>query len=76
MSEMIERVARAIEQEIGPQDMDFAKIARAAVEAMREPTEAMLEVAQDMYEPVGDRAMWPPEPKDAWPAMIDAALTE
>ena len=47
MSEMIERAARAICQEIfgsvdDPIELDASrKAARAAIEAMREPTEAM-----------------------------------
>jgi hypothetical protein len=86
--DMVERVARAILEAAGDRamgdtddlscvlidgDMDLIGLARAAIEAMREPTEAMLQ-AQHMD------AMWdePDEGKPAayydWRAMIDAAL--
>ena len=38
MSEMVERVARAIEGQMGGKSIDMA---RAAIEAMRDPTEEM-----------------------------------
>jgi hypothetical protein len=71
MSEMIEKVARAIceEERMNPDDalggwVHWAPAARAAIEAMREPTEAIMDAG-------------PPEPyMDAhvWGKMIDAAL--
>lgn len=70
MNEMIERVAKAIGKTVYETDRggltgwDANAVARAAIEAMREPTEAMLEAAS------GSIARW------AWPAMIDAALVE
>ena len=84
MSEMIERVARAIagamEQNGGaPYDLyirnKHSKMilydqARAAIEAMREPTEAMVESADRATLPhVG-----PDDCLDAHKAMIDEAL--
>jgi hypothetical protein len=86
MTEMVERVARAILKEAAmlnsPEIQDdltdgfrlnvsrvWAKrYARAAIEAMREPTEAMLvEVAEP-----GDML----RTASVWQAMIDAALHE
>jgi hypothetical protein len=77
MSEMVERVARAIEaaREANPYmwhpDTEPARmyesIARAAIEAMREPTEEMLAVMR-RKRLMGDRA--------AYIAGIDAALKE
>ena len=83
MSEMVERVAKAlyiaeIGPAIGPFDWDideagevaarnYRKMARAAIEAMREPTEAMVRAGGDVTE------------SDAiaiatWHAMIDEAI--
>jgi hypothetical protein len=82
---MVERVARAIEAaRYGPIDdviwrEKWARIletdpylprqARAAIEAMREPTEEMLDAARE-YRPAVHRLTF----RDAWRAMIDAAL--
>ena len=70
MSSMIERVAQALQQEIGSASFDeppssFA-LARAAIAAMREPTEEMI-------------AAWIRAPgaiKGGWQGMIDAALAD
>lgn len=71
MSEMVERVARAIRDgmPLEPTWEDWQEQAREAIAAMREPTEAM------------NLAGWlspmsPPmsPPKWCWQAMIDAAL--
>lgn len=43
MSEMVMRVARALSEADQTADGDYRKLARAAIEAMREPTEAMIE---------------------------------
>lgn len=76
MSEMIERVARAIIQAMpytgdGPDDpkIDYPSVARAAIEAMREPTEDMQFAGVKMLSPESgmDAA------RDAFNAMIDAA---
>jgi hypothetical protein len=75
---MIERVARAIGDWDSGRAMvldanDCRQIARAALEALREPTEGMLlpgaETLPD-YDPGCDDA------KNCWQAMIDAALSE
>lgn len=76
MSEMVERVAEAVSKTIdGWQRGEFEGfcdvIARAAIEAMREPTEAMVkeggfQVSATMTE--RDIA------KDVWAEMINAAL--
>ena len=68
MSSMIERVAQALQQEMGTAHFDeppssFA-LARAAITAMREPTEEMI-------------VAWIRAPgaiKGGWQGMIDAAL--
>lgn len=76
MSEMIERVTKAIEtalQQHGDADiraglvfLDISKVARAAIEAMREPTDAMDEEGAIFSD---CNAATP-----TWQAMIDAAL--
>jgi hypothetical protein len=68
MNDIIDRVAKAIEQASQPPGQkDYTILmencARAAIEAMREPTEAML---QAQFGKDGPRA--------CWEAMIDAAL--
>lgn len=82
---MVERVAKAIYEEDDPWHVAFPwpnltktqagvdayrRCARAAIEAMREPTEAM--------ERAGLREMTidPAWAKPAWQAMISAALSE
>lgn len=73
MSEMVERVARAIEAKVN-EGRDFCSaedVARAAIEAMREPTEAMEEAALDVRP-----LMLPDSPREVWGAMIDAALNK
>lgn len=64
---MIERVAKALEKNLeGKEFSSFEDAARAAIEAMREPTETMLEEG-------------PPYPymdNIIWGMMIDAALSE
>ncbi len=89
MSEMVERVARAqyaldaAKGFLPPWDHAAAHVkdfycetARAAIEAMREPTEAMLEVgAQYCYQTYGGD--WDTSLNDArvsWQAMIDETL--
>ena len=82
MSEMVERVARAIRavmtpeahpafDDMGPTLRDlYASYARAAIEAMREPTEDMFG-AWLVVQESSEALQW-----DAcWRAMIDAALT-
>lgn len=88
MSEMVERVARALsiadgnhpgacsndEEEI-PAWKLYVKDARAAIEAMREPTAAMRHAASDVlwYEGLDEGQGYPP-PREAWQAMLDEAL--
>lgn len=65
MTEMVERVARAIAKEIGSSFVhyDHREMARAAIAAMREPTDHML------------MASGPHRTQKAkWQAMIDEAL--
>ena len=74
MSEMIQRVARALAQLEGHENLPtlqsaYEQRARVAIEAMREPTEAMLDA--------GPRSLggcWPDDP--CWSRMISAALEE
>ncbi len=70
MSEMIERVAKAL-VEAWPSwgtwgDEEARKGARAAIEAMREPTEAMVIAGGKQLDCAFER--------QCWRAMIDAAL--
>ena len=73
MSEMVERVAAAIQARMpGTSNSDinvvglYSAMARSAIEAMRNPTEAM-EIA-------GQVDPFPISTKPAWCAMIDEAL--
>lgn len=84
MSEMVERVARAIFEDeyrepnsLRPDytivDNYYRRTARAAIQAMREPTDEMESVgfnAAHQYCFEGD----PPDFKEGWRAMIAAAL--
>lgn len=76
MSTMVERVARAM-AEVNDHHQEFAigdfrdaymDQARAAIEAMREPTEAMVDSCGN-----GECAKWA---RGAWANYIDAALQE
>jgi hypothetical protein len=68
MSEIVERVARAMCKD-GVLDNrgEAYRLARAAIEAMR-PTEGMVEAGQST------RCPWHEEIRLIWPAMIDEAL--
>lgn len=78
---MVERVARAIagcQQEIGADKWRYClPEARAAIEAMREPTDAMIMAAEwaepEYREDDRDMAI---QFKAEWRAAIDAALNE
>ena len=83
MSEMIERVARTLQAhddafaEGEPTDPCFLIEARAVLDAMRDPTEAMVDAANAKDRHIrktcnGVRAGW----DDGWQAMIDAALKD
>lgn len=78
---MVERVARAIIEDMRPgftiddQDIDlYSSTARAAIEAMREPSEEMIAAADRVHDlaTAGDPVL----PDYVWHAMIDAALVE
>lgn len=89
MSGMIERVARAIalasldpetREAVDPDRWEVADsyhdLARAAIEAMREPTENMLDFGacyEDQDHDIFDEG---DISRDVWRAMIDAALSE
>ena len=82
MSEIVERVAAAIERTTHDDDASFEEAwrdheivrhnrmieARAAIAAIREPTEAMI-VAGVHHDNMGDMA-------GRWRAMVDAALAD
>lgn len=76
MSEMVERVAQAIAGALKqaywereePTDDDHLAAARAAIEAMREPTEAM------WAKGTGARLDESPSTHKVWREMIDEAL--
>lgn len=70
---MIDRVGRAIAEEDGA-DFDsyplmYRALARAAIEAMLEPTDAMCSFAEDNFDRNGDNIAV------CWRAFISAALT-
>lgn len=91
MSEMVERVAQAIalasnggtwDDWYNDEQREFhRKRARAAIEAMREPTEDMWKagLATGHVGGIGDNGGLEPndfDPEEVWPAMIDAALAD
>jgi len=73
MSEMIDRVAMALKQvwEAGDKNPEYGELARAAIEAMREPTEAMIQAAKNTDYGSDDFGAGP---STHWHEMIDAAL--
>lgn len=90
MTTMIERVARAMCLEGSADETVFLGVymkrweakkdeARAAIEAMREPTESMVSAAENGDDPgssiYGDPFVAMPH-DEAWKTMIDAALKE
>lgn len=64
---MIERVAEAIANQMAEDDNDNESLARAAIKAMREPSEGMEDEGWTEWD-WGAHAVWR--------AMIDAALAE
>lgn len=71
---IVERVARALANEEGYANDPFPydERARAAIKAMREPTEAMMNVGSGfIYEAYGHG---PTIAKEAWQAVVDEAL--
>lgn len=74
MSEMIDRVARALKDQAGEDHAlpSWAVMARAAIEAMREPTPNMISAGANACRFQSD---WPETAvANAWPDMIEAAL--
>lgn len=85
MTDMVERVARAIEVHTAGAKWTPEGLARAAIEAMREPTQSMVTACWPLHHPWGEHA---PDPSERtlmfddmaadvaadWQAMIDAAL--
>jgi hypothetical protein len=72
MSEMVDRIVKAMQEIAGEEELNEVKaeaLARAAIEVMREPTEAMKN-AGDM----GSHYMSPDHADQCWKQMIDAAL--
>ncbi|MDX0227168.1 hypothetical protein RWA06_04635 [Sinorhizobium meliloti] len=87
MSTMVERVARAIElagwkyarqQAVGNIPDMCEAMARAAIEAMMEPTDAMLDAVADEEDRRGipNSVIDALIAEEAWPLMIQAALKE
>lgn len=84
LSEMIERVARALTEEFEPHrvfdDGDAERLARVAIEAMRAPTEAMVSAGDDYQLDLVDKEQpgWSAtairDSLEIWQTMIDAAL--
>lgn len=96
MSEMVERMVRAMQQRakeplgnietlepvsVGSLGDAWPYLARAAIEAIREPTSEMLSAATDIEieRPGNDETnstfeLWPKEADGVWRAMVDAAL--
>jgi hypothetical protein len=80
MNEMIKRVVTKLKAAADaepymlhpdrPEALRWAFIARAAAEAMREPTDAMFEAGYEHVGVQGDAG----DPAKVWAAMIDAAL--
>ena len=71
MSEMVDRVARAMYGDVAFKDgrcVSYAKSkARAAIQAMRDPTKEMLNGASPHRDVPREVLAW-------WPCLIDAAL--
>lgn len=91
MSEMLERCARAAEDALadalvllcqtgdGPYPHDFENVARAVLEALREPTPQMTEAGEyDDNSPPGECGRYITEDMgaDVWRRMIDTALKD
>lgn len=76
MTTMIERVAWALRKSEFPCDRGWSVYthqARTAIEAMREPTDGMIEAVYRSYFWMDDAAS---DIRDAWSYAIDAALGE
>jgi hypothetical protein len=81
MSEMVDRVADAIwrvnKETTGLRFTDLIRaMAIAAINAMREPTDQMVDAVYDQADPgFCDEPGDPTPPAEVWHQMIDAALT-
>jgi 5-enolpyruvylshikimate-3-phosphate synthase len=73
-SEMIERVAKALGDNIDSY-WDARIAARLAIEAMREPTKAMIDAAE-CHDDHSTRYVQATDCVTHWQAMIDAALAK
>lgn len=87
-NQMVERVARALAAhswELGGNDHSkepfvdrrwphYTGQARAAIEAMRDPTPTMIRAAYLTYDSEGQGGVDPEQAEHAWRSMIDAAL--
>ena len=72
---MIERVAQAMaDADDIPGTTHYEGMARAAIEAMREPTKAMLDAGWEAPADVGLDGLLSESMRSSWCAMIDAAL--
>lgn len=73
---MLEKVADALRAEIGVSRIGAIALARVAIEAMREPGDAVIcaveNKAEERYNAAPDMMRWYGE--DVWAAGIDAAL--
>jgi len=81
MTEMVERVRKAIEAHCCEVGFKLRKdagnlLARAAIEAMREPNFEMVQAGLDSDPQILGQPMFVKQLKDAYRAMIDAALGE
>lgn len=75
MSEMVERVARALANEEGYayDPVPYNRRARAAIEAMREPTDAMVDAGGWLG---GENGVGDSSARVVWTGMIEAALVK
>jgi len=79
MSEMVERSVRAA-CNVSPEFQRWGgdeqtELVSAVIQAMREPTEAMIETVYDQSDPgFCDEPGMPTAPDDVWRQMIDEAL--
>jgi hypothetical protein len=82
MTDMIERVKAAIERtydvDPGGDMTNPDQVARAAIEAMREPTPAMIDrfVSRALQVSLGGGYTWSDYARDQWATMITAALED
>lgn len=79
MSEMVKRIERTIAEQFLKAVPKWDEIARAAIAAMREPTEEMLSLGDSAIpraeaDETGRRMMGREVALEAWRAMIDEAL--